>query len=97
MTPHKKFSMQGQDEERKIQHPEIKKELVNYFKNLLMEKKMDRQLIINIFLYHIPMIINHEQNFALMRLIYLEEVEVVVMDMPINKAPILYGFTTYFF
>lgn len=52
---------------------------------------------LNSIIHHISRLINQEQNKALMRLISLMEVEEIVKNMPLNKAPSLEGFTIDFY
>jgi len=59
---------------------------MHYFNDLLTEDSSGRQLAINTMIQHIPRVINSEKNIALMRPISTSEVEMVVMNMPKNKA-----------
>lgn len=68
---------------------------MHYFNDILMEDSSGRQLAINTVIQHIPRAINSEKNIALMRPISMSEVEMVVMDMPMNKALGPYGLTIY--
>jgi hypothetical protein len=57
-----------------MEHEEMEDELVNYYTNLLSEPILDRSQAINKITQHIPNLITHEQNEALMRPISMEEV-----------------------
>jgi hypothetical protein len=58
---------------------------------------LNRTLTINRVIQHIPALITSEKNQALMRPITLEEVDQVIKEMPLGKAPRPDGFTTDFF
>jgi hypothetical protein len=78
-------------------HERIEEEIHRYYHTLLIENNRDREEAISRVINHIPKLITLEQNAALNRPISKEEVEKLVKDMPLGKAPGPDGFTTDFF
>lgn len=70
--------------------------MIKYNHGILSEALTNRQDHINQILQGIPRLMTEEKNLALMQPISLQEVELVVMGMPKNKAPEPDGFTTDF-
>lgn len=87
------FSILGVDGERKIHHQEIEHELVSFYQEILIEVSFQIQPTINLVLHHIPWIVSKDHNFSLMRPISFQEVEMVFMHIPRNKALGHDGFT----
>jgi len=75
----------------------MEQNLVDHFKDLLAEPRVNRRAAIGRICNEIPELITRDQNLALMRAATLEEVEEIVKGMKKNKAPGLDGFTMEFY
>ena len=71
--------------------------LISYYDNLLSEEIMDRGEAQQKVISYIPSLVTEDQNFMLMRVITLWEVETTVSQMKEDKAPGPDGFTVNFF
>jgi hypothetical protein len=71
--------------------------MVNNYKEILSESSINLTLTINKSIQHIPSLITPEKKKALMTPTMLEEVDQVIKEMPLGKAPGLDGFIKYFF
>ena len=70
--------------------------LISYYDNLLSEEIMDREEEQQQVISHIPTLVTKDQNFMLMRVITLQEVETTINQMKEDKAPGPDGFIVNF-
>jgi len=78
-------------------HEEIEKELTNHFNLLLKESNNNKVKAIQNITKSIPRFISQEKNLNLMCQVSLNEVESIVKEMVVGKAPRPDGFTVDFF
>lgn len=90
-------SLQSDQVEKLTSHDDITSELNNYFNNSSIDHVLDRSQSIEDIFQNIPSLITPTQNYNLMHLVSLEEVTDVFQNMPKDKSPDPYGFTTQFF
>ena len=75
----------------------ITKELHNHFRDILQEPNHQRQETIREITQHIPKLITEDKNRMCLTATTAAEVEQVVFQLKVGKAPGLDGFTTNFF
>ena len=68
-------------------HEDISTELNNFYSRLLKEPRVDRSHAIREITKNIPSILNQNHSKMILREVSMQEVEEVVMSMPIGKAP----------
>jgi len=78
------------------QHTNIEKVLLSFYKNLLTEPPIDRSVVIDSILKHIPKEVTKEKNEVLMSHITQEEVYQALKDTPLDKALGSDGFASDF-
>ena len=78
-------------------HREIEEELNHYFAEILNEDLHDRERDIAQITWLIPPSVTREDNDMLVKPVSMQEVEEVVNQMALGKAPGLDGFTSNFF
>ena len=71
--------------------------MIVYYKDLLAEHSFHCKHVINYVIQHIPRLVGNDQITALMRPISFQVVEMVVMNIPKNRAPNLVGYTSDLF
>eukprot|EP00253_Pinus_taeda_P035368 PITA_35368 len=91
------LSIKNEAGERVIEQEGIEKVLVDYHKDILTEPENDRGAAIENICKEIPKMVREEKNKALMRVVTIEELEEIVMNMKKGKAPGPDRFTTEFF
>lgn len=75
----------------------IESEFLTYFKQAHQEPNIDRLPAMDYILRNIPKLISEEHNQLLLRPVDLQEVEEVVHQLKVGKAPGPDGFTSSFF
>jgi hypothetical protein len=78
-------------------HADLETNLIDYFQNLLTEPIPDRQATIHKITRHVPSLVTHYHNIALLWPFTIEEVDKALQETPKCKAPGLDGFTSDFF